>query len=171
MTRGEFLDESIIRYTVEQNRVYKEQLEQMGENDISNGYAYINGERMTFSIYSLPGEKLFALIPDVFIEERTPMVTEWMAELCNYDGSVSLFFEIPQKLTDAQLSVSFNYRESWNITKNDGESRYYLDFEDTQISGTFSCAEYRLEDWKEILHQIMYSVTGNIEVLEEKDGD
>jgi hypothetical protein len=169
MITGEFIDESIVRYRVEQKRMMKEQFEQVEKIDITKGYAYINGKRVTFSQIPLLGKKLSALIPDVFIEERTPIVTEYTAELCNYDGSVSLFFEIPQNLESIQSSTTLNWTESWESIEAEGENRYHLDFEDTQIRGKFSCAEYRLEDWKEILHQIMYSAIA-METQEGEDG-
>jgi len=147
-----FLDEIVLRYKTEQRHLSEKQEALKEKNDITRGYAYINDEKITFSHFQLLNTGLSVLIPDVFIKDRPPVIAEQTVELSNYDKSVYFFFEIPQN--SAKESIAFSY------TENEEESRYRLDFENARIKGSFTCADYRVKDWKELLFQIMYSVIG-----------
>ena len=150
MITGDFFDDVIIRYRTEKMRVLEELAEQEEANNINTGYAYINGEKMTFFRFQLLETNLSVMVPGEFIGNDTIMVTEKTIELFNHDKSVSLLFEILQHSTEEFLD--FSYSES------EDESHYHLDFENTQIKGTFTCVSYRVEDWKDLFFQIMNSI-------------
>jgi len=150
-----FMDEVVLRFKVEQQRLSEKQVALKEKHDITKGYAYVNGEKITFSRFQLLETDLSAWVPDIFIEDSTPVITKQTVELYNYDKSVCLFFEILQ-LTSNEF-IEFSYTE-----KGD-ENRYHLDFENAQIKGSFTCNDYRERDWKELFFQIMYSIVSSLE--------
>jgi len=168
MIEYENMDDVMVRYIEEQKRmrlIQEEKAKAKAEPiDINKGYAYINDEKIVFSHFQLPGTSLVVMIPDMFVKGQATVVADSMAMLSNYNGSISLCFEM---FDQSETPQTIGHTESWeDATDESGDGYFRLDFtvpfqqeeKSGYIKGTFLCVEYRIEDWKEILFQIMYSI-------------
>jgi len=161
ITNG-FSDATLLQFKLERECKLQEQLEQKEKVDITKGYAYINGERITFTPFPLLDTNFVVMIPDEFLRDRPPIIKEQRITIINRDASICLFFDVSVQPAEE----TFTHAASWESVENDPQSYYRLDFEYSQIKGLLICAKYRFNDWQEIIHQIMYSV---VETQEGKD--
>lgn len=161
MLTDDFTDELIVRCLAEHRRMQREQEEKTGSTDISKGYAYINDEKTLFPYFSLPKSRLFVRIPDEFIKDRKPVITDNTITIASYDESVCLWFEIQSPI--ASLSREITYSESTESPWGSTDDGYCLLFEQAfaesiALKGKLSCTSFRISDWKDIFFQIMYSI-------------
>jgi len=201
MLDTEFPDEKIIRYIAAQKRLTQEREEKGTQNDISQGYAYINEDRITFTRYALLGKDLSTIVPVKFLPKgNLSDSSDTTIILTNHDKSVCLSFESLRKPTNmpvedfvrselAKMRTSLtniendsiieteqakiSYIESSSPKVSEEESKdadnYQLSFlyvpkgsgkaENVLIKGIFTCADFRVNNWKEILFQIMRSIS------------
>ena len=186
MLTEEFPDEKVLVYLKAHERQQSRQAEKADQQDISKGYALINGEKTIFTWLGLSNSTATVLRPEKFSLKVDGIADGQTTELSNHNQDIRLLFKLLLKPQDGvqerileqmknsapspvqmisqeteQAHVKYvEFAESigHEVSNYRLEFSKYFPADAVLVQGSFICAEYRVNDWQEIFYQIMDSV-------------